>query len=226
MKFLFLPLLIGLLILQACAKDEKILPAEEYFTEAMEFIEDEYYLQAQESLDKLNSYHPFSKYVEQALLESMFANYKLGDYLPAMNTADRFIRLFPDHEQIDYAYYVRGLSLYDQGRGIVQNKFKNGAVSRDLEKVKHAFKEFAIVVNNYPDSVFKGESLQYMVHIRNMLALHEVRVGQFYLDLGAYLSAANRARYVLLNFADTSSYADAQKLHEDALKHMTIESQL
>ncbi|MEQ8517150.1 MAG: outer membrane protein assembly factor BamD, partial [Chromatocurvus sp.] len=48
-----------------------------------------------------------------------------------------------------------------------------------------------------------------MVHLRNLLARHEINVANYYFRRGAYLAAANRGRYVVENFQRTPAVADA-----------------
>ena len=62
------------------------------------------------NLQLLESQFPFGKYAEQAQLELMFAQHRSGDNESAIEAADRFVRLHPQHPNVDYAFYVKGLS--------------------------------------------------------------------------------------------------------------------
>ena len=66
------------------------------------------------NLELLESQFPFGKYAEQAQLELMYAQFKSGDHDSSIAAADRFIRLHPQHPNVDYAFYVKGLSEISQ----------------------------------------------------------------------------------------------------------------
>ena len=66
------------------------------------------------NLELLESQFPFGKYAEQGQLELIYAQYKTGDYESSIASADRFVRLHPQHPNVDYAFYVKGLSQISQ----------------------------------------------------------------------------------------------------------------
>ena len=59
---------------------------------------------------------------KQAQIEIVYAYYRNDDMEAARAAADRFIRLHSDSENIDYAYYMKGLSSFTDGGGIF-NRF-------------------------------------------------------------------------------------------------------
>ena len=79
---------------------------------------------------------------------------------------------------------------------------------RDPGQARESFAEFAQLLARYPDSAYATDAKSRMVHLRNLLARHEINVANYYFKRGAYLAAANRGRYVVENFQQTPAVAD------------------
>ena len=160
-------------------------------------------------LQRLDARFPFGRYAEQSQLELIFAHHMIGDHDAALAAADRFIRLHPQHANVDYAYYMRGLSSLAQDRGIFRRFLGTDISRRDITNIKQAFVYFNELVASFPGSIYAKDSRQRMIYIRNVLAAHELNVATYYLGRGAYVAAANRARYVIENFSQTNVVPDA-----------------
>ena len=160
------------------------------------------------ALQTLESRYPFGRYAEQAQLELIYAHY--GAYAPeaAIEAADRFIRLHPQHPNVDYAYYMKGLATATANEDFLTRMTPTDQTKRDTTFAKEAFAEFAQLVSRYPNSPYAPDAKARMVHLRNLLARHEIHVANYYFRRGAYLAAANRGRYVVENFQRTPAVAD------------------
>ena len=182
--------------------------------------EQQIYLEAQRSLDSgnfntairtlqlLESRYPFGRYAEQAQLELVYAHYGAYEFEAAIEAADRFIRLHPQHPNVDYAYYMKGLSAFDMEGGFLASFVPTDDTKRDVSHIKEAFAEFAQLLARFPDSAYAPDARARMVHMRNMLARHEVHVANYYFRRGAYMAALNRGRYVVEHMQQTPSVAD------------------
>ena len=163
-------------------------------------------------LQRLEARFPFGRFAEQAQLELVFAHHMVADHEAAQAAADRFIRLHPQHPKVDYAFYMRGLSSLAQDRGIFRRFLGTDISRRDITNIKQAFAQFNELVTNFPGSAYAKDARQRMIYIRNVLAAHELNVASYYLGRGAYVAAANRARYVIENFSQTTAAPDALAL--------------
>ena len=162
-----------------------------------------------DKLGRLEARFPFGRYAEQAQLELIYANYMASDYEAAEAAADRFIRLHPQHKDIDYAYYLRGLIAYAGDRGIFDRLRPNDVAKRDTANARRAFAHFAEMLRNYPDSDYAKDARQRMIHLRNVIAEAEINVANYYISRGANIAAANRARTVVENYSQTPAVAPA-----------------
>ena len=207
-------LLLLALLVAGCAGNDELddLSADsgeqQMYENAQRYLRSRNYDLAVRSLQLLESRYPFGKYAEQAQLELIYAHYGAYEHEAAVEAADRFIRLHPQHPSVDYAYYMKGLSAYSAKSDIFARFLPTDESSRDMKHAREAFAEFAQLVARYPASPYAADAKARMVHLRNLLARHEILVANYYFRRGAYLAATNRGRYVVENFQRTPAVAD------------------
>lgn len=157
----------------------------------------------------LESRFPFGQYAAQAQLELIYAHYRASNVEGARAAADRFIRLHPDHESIDYAYYMKGVATFSENTGFMSRFLPTDPSKRDISRARDAFNEFSLLMTLYPDSDYTADARARMVFLRNNLAAYEIHVANYYLERRAYIAALNRGRYVVENFQGSPVVADA-----------------
>jgi outer membrane protein assembly factor BamD len=160
------------------------------------------------NLELLESQFPFGKYAEQAQLELMYAQFKSGDHDSSIAAADRFIRLHPQHPNVDYAFYVKGLSEISQSSSAFDNFLPTDSSMRDIGSARDAFGTFTELLNRFPKSPYAADARKRLVNLRNQLGRAEIHVANYYFSRGAYLAAANRGRFVVENFQQTPAVPD------------------
>ena len=181
----------------------------ELYETAQKFIDNRFWEDAIETLQKLEENYPFGKYAEQAQLELIYAYYK-SDQLEAVSvTADRFIRLHPKHRHLDYAYYMKGLATFTRHTGLLGDFTPTDLTTRDSGQAQQSFALFAELVDRFPESDYKNDAVKRMEFLRNLLARQEIHVANYYFKRGAYLAAVNRGRYVIENYEQTPAVPDA-----------------
>jgi outer membrane protein assembly factor BamD len=151
-------------------------------------------------MQQIEAQFPFGQYAAQSQLELIFAYYRNGEAEAARAAADRFIRLYPDHENLDYAYYMRGMAYYSEDARILARWMPTDPSKRDPGKARESFSDFSQLLSRYPDSAYAVDARARMIYLRNMLAAYEIHVSEFYIQRQAYLSALNRARFVMENY--------------------------
>ena len=162
-----------------------------------------------EQLELLEARFPFGQFAEQAQLELIYARYMTYDLEGARSGADRFIRLHPGHDSVDYAYYLKGLSAYRDSNNLLDSLLSQDPARRDMAPLREAYGDFGVFLNRFPDSQYAPDAQQRMVHLRNVLARSELAVADFYMRRGGYIAASNRARFVLENYPDSEARDDA-----------------
>jgi outer membrane protein assembly factor BamD len=214
-------LILSCLILAACSSSEKRpedLSDREFYEQAREAMADNNFLIASERLQQLESRYPFGDYAEQAQLELIYTQHMMSDMEGSLASAERFIRLHPLHKQVDYAYYMRGLSVYELGFSFVERYTPSEQARRDPTPFRDAFNHFDELVRRYPDSQYNEDAQKRMIFLRDRLAQYEIGVGRFYMKRHAYLAAAQRGERVMLGYQGTSVVGDALALQVEAYR--------
>ncbi len=161
---------------------------------------------------QLEAQFPFGAYAEQSQLELIYAYYSNAEPEAARAAADRFIRLYPDSDNLDYAYYMKGMAYYSEDARILGRYLPTDPSKRDPGKARESFADFAQLLNFFPNSPYANDARARMVYLKNLLAAYEIHVAEFYIERQAYLSALNRARFVVENFQGTSSIPRALEI--------------
>lgn len=198
------------------------LTEQEYYQQAKKSMEKNNYSLAIERLKTLESRYPFGRYGEQAQLELMYSYYKVGDQPNVLATAERFIRLHPLHEQVDYAYYMRGVATYDMGFNFVERYFKHDVARRDPSPMQDAFYYFSELMQRFPDSAYVADARARMVYIKERLASYEIAVTRYLIKRHSFLAAANRATTVVENYQRTPSVPEALALQAEAFYYLDM----
>ncbi len=206
-------LLLGLLLsVVGCSSDDEIpqdISEKELYEQAQENIEDESFQLAVKNLQLLEARYPFGPYAEQAQLEIIYAHYRSFEPEATVAAADRFIRLHPQHPNVDYAYYLKGLANYSEGEGFLDRFLPTDMTMRDPGAALQSFEDFRQLLYRFPDSSYAPDAKARMVYLRARLARYEINVANYYFKRGAFMAAATRGRFVVENFPQTPATADA-----------------
>ena len=126
-----------------------------------------------------------------------------------MEAADRFIRLHPQHPNVDYAYYMKGLAAFTEDQDIFDRFMPTDMTKRDPSHgARKSFGEFAQLVAALPDSPYAADARARMVYLRNLLARHEIIVANYYFSAAPILRPPTAARFVVENFQQTPAVPD------------------
>ncbi len=172
------------------------------------------------SYKNLRNQYPFGRYAEQGSIELAYCYYRNYETELAISTLERFIKNYPAHEHLDYAYYLKGLIYFESERGLMQRVNPDPAIDRNQENAKQAFVALKTFVEKFPESEYAADAEKRMIYIRNKLAAYEVQVAKYYLRRKAYVAAINRSKYVVESFQKTRYVADALAVMTTAYKEL------
>jgi len=209
-------ILITALTLSACAIFGNPNPPDEtkgwaeqrLYAAGQEKMADKNYDKAIEYFQKLEARYPHGAYATQAQLEVAYAYYKKTEPVLCLSAVDRFIKLHPNHPNLDYAYYLKGLATFNE-RGIMEKYTKQEINDRDPKTLRVSFNAFKELVERFPSSRYQKDATQRMIYLVNTLAMHEMHVARYYMQRKAYVAAMNRARYVLETYPNSVAVEDA-----------------
>lgn len=185
------------------------LPVTEMYERGINALDNGNWGRATQTFERLISRFPFGEYTEQAQLDLAYTQYKANKPEDAYSTVNRFIRTYPAHNHIDYAYYLRGMINFDRSRGLIESWVGKDMSKRDQAYLRQSFDDFGALLTRYPNSRYAPDARQRMIHLRGTMAQSELHVAMFYLRNGAYVGAAVRAKHIVETYPQTSQTIDA-----------------
>ena len=183
--------------------------ANRLYAEAKEAMADGAYDKAVKYFETLEARYPYGRYAQQAQIEIAYAYYKSGDAASALAAADRFIRLHPNHPNVDYVYYLKGIVNFNEDLGLLGHVSGQDMTERDPKAAKDSFDAFKELVAKFPSSKYTPDAVQRMEYLVNALASHEVHVARYYYNRGAFVAAANRAQYAVKTYPQAPALEEA-----------------
>lgn len=183
--------------------------ANKLYAEAKTAMGEGTYDKAIKYFEKLEARYPYGRFAQQSQLEVAYAYYKQEEKASAIAACDRFIRLHPNHPNVDYAYYLKGLVNFNEDLGLLGHISMQDLTERDPKAAQESFDSFKALVDKFPDSKYAKDSAMRMAYLVNALASHEVHVAQYYMERGAYVAAANRAQATIKTYPDAPANEEA-----------------
>jgi outer membrane protein assembly factor BamD len=174
--------------------------AQKLYAEAKESLDDGRYEQAIKYFEKLEARYPYGRYAQQAQIEIAYAYFKDGEAVQAVAACDRFIKLHPDHPNVDYVHYLKGLANFNEDLGLFGYLGGQDLSERDPKAARDAFDAFKEVATRFPGSRYAPDAVARMSYLLNALASHEIHVARYYMKRKAYVAAANRAQFALKTY--------------------------
>ena len=207
MKNKFLILFFSILVLMGCAsngKEDAEPPEVQLYRLAQDRINAQNYLGAVDSLVRIERFYPFGVYAEQARADLIYAHYMSGDYDQAYAASEKFIRLYPRNTNVDYAYFMKGMTGYYADEGLLGNLFSLSLAKRDIGGAMQSYADLTEFLIRYPESEYIDAARERLIFLRNLIASSELDGAEYYMKRGAYLAALNRANYVLKNIPNST----------------------
>ena len=206
--FLFIALFA---ILISCSKEEikesiikeKSLDLQvlEAYQEGVKSLETGDVLYAAKKFNEAETLFPQSEWAPKSALMAAYAYYTQDYYSDTIAELERFIRVYPLSKNLDYVYYLLGISYYEQ---IVDEK-------KDLQSIIKAKEYFKIVSKNYPNTNYSLDAEYKIDLVNDILASKEMYIGRYYFDKKKWIPAINRFRTVIDDY-ETTIYAQ-EALH-------------
>src|SRR5438477_1171869 len=161
------------------------LNAEQMYKLAHDALTDGNYTRAVKLFEALEARFPYGRYAQQAILELAYANYRAGETAAAVAACDRFIRTFPNNQNVDYAYYLKGLVNFREDQGLLGYVYELDLAEREPKGMRESFAAFKELVAKFPESRYAQDATERMLYLTNALAKYEVNVARYYYNRGA-----------------------------------------
>ena len=219
-KIKFISISLILLLIISCSKKipEKKITVEkemqlqmiEAYKEGLKELKAGDVLFAAKKFNEAEILFPQSKYAPKAALMAAYSYYSQNYYGDAVAELERFLKIYPNHTNIDYATYLLGLCFYEQ---IIDE-------TKDLQSIEMAKNIFLNLIKKYPETDFAVDAEFKLDLINDVLAAKEIYIGRYYIDQKKWVAAINRFRNVTDNY-DTTIYVE-EALHRLVEVHYII----
>ena len=183
-------------------------PVEELYETAHQSMRTGNWNRAATTFRRLVAQYPYGPYTEQALIETAYAQYKMGSHDESISSIDRFLRTYPTHRHSAYMYYLRGLVNASRDTVFLQRVWSLDPSSRDLSTPNQAYADFAVVAERFANTPYAEDARLRMMGLRDMFARHDLDTALYYLRRGANVAAISRATYMLETYPQSSHQND------------------
>ena len=163
------------------------------YEEGLIALEDQDGLTAAKKFSEAELLFPQSKWAPRASLMAAYSYYSYNYYQDAIYELERFLKTYPDHPSTDYAYYLLGISYYDQ---IVDE-------TKDLGAITKSKRYFEYIINNFPNTDYAIDSKFKLDLIEEVLASKEMYLARYYFDKQKWIPSINRFKNVVQNYNDS-----------------------
>jgi len=225
-KIIFLVLTLGLIGCSSSDSDIDKVPdksAQALFVDAREALDNGLYQKAINTLSAIDSRFPFGPISHQVQLDLIYAYYKSSNSDQGIALTDRFLKLNPNHPNIDYVYYMRALINESKEANLFQDLAGIDRANRDPSSAREAFNDFRKIVDRYPDSKYAADSRKRMIKIKSRLAQYELSVARYYIKREAFASAANRGRYIVEYFSPSHEVEEALEIMIESYEQLGLD---
>lgn len=221
-------LMASCLLLLACGPAKEVdvtagWSAEKLYRSAKNEMANKNYSTAIEQYQTLESRYPFGKYATQAQLDVGYAYYKFDEADAAIAALDRFIKLNPRHEAVDYAYYLKGLTNFGRGKSLLDNIYYRDKADYDKSILLTSYNDFQILLRRFPQSKYAVDSRQHLIYLRDKLASADLKIARFYASRDAWVAASNRAKFIILSYPGTDAVQPALEIQLAAYRHLGLD---
>ena len=187
--------------------DSQVLEA---YKSGMESLESGDVLFAAKKFNEAEMLFPQSEWAPKAALMAAYSYYSQDYYGDAILELQRFIKLYQNYKNIDYAYYLLAVCYYEQ---IVDEK-------KDTNSILKAKEYFQVIIKKFPNTDYELDAKFKLDLINDLLASKEMYVGRYYFDKKKWIPAINRFKTVVDDY-DTTIYIE-EALHRLVEIHYTL----
>lgn len=189
--------------------ETKAWSAAKLYSEARDELSSGSYDKAIALFEKLESRYPFGTYAQQAQMEIAYSYYRQADQVQALAAVERFIKLHPNHPNVDYVYYLRGLINFNDKSNFIELIYSQDPTERDPKATREAFDAFKQLAERFPRSIYTPDAISRLKYLVNAMAQYEVHVAKYYYRRKAYLAAVNRAQAAVNDYRDAPAIEEA-----------------
>ncbi len=220
-------MILSCLLVTGCAlfnkdkEEDEDKSVEELYSEARASMDKGSWETALQQLRTLEARYPYGKHATQAQIDTVYIYYRTEQTGLAQAAADRFIKLHPTHSSVDYIYYLKGLSSFEEDSSMLGRLLGHDDLSdRDASPMYSALTAFQEVYTRFPDSQYAADARVRAQRLLESMARNEIVVAKYYYQKDAHVAVVNRASGVVQDYASTPAVEEALALMMSSYRKM------
>ncbi len=221
MSYIKIIIAVLFLVLSSCSKNKEI--SENYienkdletemiktYNQALEALKSGDAFYASKKFNEVEILFPQSEWAPKASLMSAYSYWAQQYYSNSIDELERFIKLYSNNQNLDYAYYLLAMCYYDS---IVDEK-------KDLLHLIKSKKYFLILVEQYPNTDYALDAKYKIELIQDFMAAKELYLARHYIKKKKWIAAINRLKNIVNDYDKTIYIEEA--LHRLVEVHYII----
>ena len=190
-------------ILTSCAKEKDVVEIIEKknieqqmmdaYEDGLDLLNQKEGLDAAKKFSEAELLFPQSDWAPKSALMAAYSYYSELYYSDAIYELERFLNTYPNHPRTDYAYYLLGITYYDQ---IVDE-------TKDLDSILKSKKYFETVIEKFPNTEYSLDSSFKIELINEFLASKEMYLARYYFEKEKWIPAINRFKLIVETYNDS-----------------------
>ena len=215
-------LIIGILIIfQSCSKKDLALEKKQIvdpyslYKEGMQAFKSNDYFFANKKFSEAELNFQNIDYAAKAALMSSYALYGINFYSQAIESLERYLKMYPGDKNVIYAHYLLAVIYFEQ---ISDEK-------KDLEPLINAKNKIDFFLNKYPGSDYALDLRFKNDLIQNQLAAKELFIAKHYISVKKWVPAINRLKIIIEKFDKTIFVEEALHRLVEIHYHLGLENE-
>ena len=185
--------------------------AKDLYIKSIKYAKKQSYEYSIKNILLLDSLYPYETNSKKVHLVIIYCYYKTKKYDLSLFQISTFLNLNPNYKK-DYIFYIKGLVYYDQYVNWYLKYFPINNITNDISFAKKSFLSFKYIIKNFSYSKYALDSIQRIIFLKNKMIKYEISISKYYLKKQAYLSAVNRANFIIKNYNKSDNLFPALKI--------------
>ncbi|QCI17216.1 outer membrane protein assembly factor BamD [Buchnera aphidicola (Aphis helianthi)] len=144
-------------------------------------------------------------YFDKIQINLIYAYYKIDNFNMAQKNIEEFIRLYPNHPNIDYIFYIKSLIDISLDKNIFLKIITIKNYKSDPIYAKRAFFQLKNFLYHYPKSIYIINAKKDLFNLKQRLSRYNLEILKYYFNRKKYVAVINRGEEILQKYPETSS---------------------
>ncbi|AHG59987.1 outer membrane protein assembly factor BamD [Buchnera aphidicola] len=154
-------------------------------------------------LEKLKKNHMTYFIHDKIQINLIYAYYKNCNFNTAQKNIEEFLRIYPNHPNMDYIIYMQCLIKMAMDKNIFFQEWLINYHKNDTYYAISAFFELKNFIYQYPKSFYVINAKKHLIYLKYRLSEHDLKILKFYFLHKEYVAVVNRGEEMIQKYSET-----------------------